>query len=76
MAVGGAWPSSSASELDSLLDEFEMSLRDVLGKVNPLRDSIKEDDEDRYISEGADKSRRAIQAGRPTKVGAVTSIKR
>jgi hypothetical protein len=60
-AVEGAVLSSSVNELGKLLDEFELSLRDVLTKVNPLEAVIEVGDEDRYVSEGIDKTRTALQ---------------
>lgn len=74
-AVEGVGLSSLANELDRLLDEFEVSLRDVLDKINPLADSVTEGDEDKYISEGADRSRRALQSGRSTRSGVDPLVK-
>lgn len=74
-AEEGAVLSSSATELEKLLDEFELSLGDVLKKVNPLGAVIEEDDEDRYISEGIDKSRTVLQTRPPTRAGIDTSMK-
>jgi len=74
-AVEGARPFSSANEVEKLLDEFEMSLRDIVKKSNPLGEEIGEDEEDGYISAGIDKSQMALRTRSSTKAGTDSSIK-
>jgi len=63
---------SSASQLEKLLDDFEISLRDVLSIGNPLGDVIKEDEEGRYISENPEQTQSALR--RATRSDIDTSI--
>jgi hypothetical protein len=61
-------PPSSLSGLKELLGEFEISLKDVQEKAAQLEAAIGKGGEDRYISEGANKSQNAIQTRLPGKI--------